>query len=120
MRLYLDDDSVNPLLIRLLRKAGHDVLLPADIGQVGCHDAVHLANAIRLDRAALTGNHVDFVPLHELIMTALSQHAGILLVRRDNDRNRDLKPAGIVRAIVNLLAAAIPISDNLHILNHWR
>lgn len=120
MRLYLDDDTVNPLLIRLLRKAGHDVLLPADIGQVGSHDAIHLANAIRLDRAALTGNHKDFVPLHDLVMTARGHHAGILLVRRDNDRNRDLKPAGIVRAIGKLLAGGVPIADNLHILNLWR
>ena len=32
----------------------------------------------------------------------------------------DLKPAGIVRAIRNLLAAGIPIRDEFHILNHWR
>jgi hypothetical protein len=43
-----------------------------------------------------------------------------MIVRRDNDPSRDLKPAGIVRAIRNLLAASIPIRDGFHILNHWR
>jgi len=32
MRLYIDDDSVDPGLIRLLRRHGHDVQIPADVG----------------------------------------------------------------------------------------
>jgi hypothetical protein len=47
-------------------------------------------------------------------------HLGILVVRKDNDLRRDLKPAGIVRALTNLLAAGVPIVDNYHILNHYR
>src|SRR5437879_1466277 len=47
MRLYLDDDLANPLLAGLLRKAGHDVVLPADVGMSGQDDAVHLTYAIR-------------------------------------------------------------------------
>jgi hypothetical protein len=31
MRLYIDDDSVAPGLLRLLRRDGHDVLVPTDI-----------------------------------------------------------------------------------------
>ena len=34
MRLYVDDDSVDPGLIRLLRRDGHDVQIPADAGLV--------------------------------------------------------------------------------------
>jgi hypothetical protein len=43
MRLYIDDDSVDPGLIRLLRRDGHDVQIPADVGLVGSSDQAHLA-----------------------------------------------------------------------------
>jgi hypothetical protein len=35
VRLYIDDDSVDPGLIRLLRRDGHDVEVPADVGLEG-------------------------------------------------------------------------------------
>jgi predicted nuclease of predicted toxin-antitoxin system len=54
MNLYLDDDSVDPLLVRLLRQAGHDVQCPQDVGRMGSHDAVHLRHAIQTDRVLLT------------------------------------------------------------------
>ena len=54
MRLYLDDDSIDPNLIRLLLRDGHDVQTPADVGLSGNSDQVHLAHAIRQGRAILT------------------------------------------------------------------
>jgi predicted nuclease of predicted toxin-antitoxin system len=120
MRLYLDDDSVAAVLIRLLQLAGHDVRIPADIGMAGEDDPVHLLHAIREDRALLSRNHDDFEQLHDLILQAQGHHPGILIVRRDNDPSKDLKPAGIVRAIRNLEAANIPIRDSFHVLNQWR
>ena len=53
-------------------------------------------------------------------MIAQGHHAGILIVRRDNDPHRDLKPRGMVRALRNLLAAGLTFPDQFHILNHWR
>jgi hypothetical protein len=50
MRLYIDDDSVDPGLIRLLRRDGHDVQIPADAGLMGSSDQVHFAHAIREQR----------------------------------------------------------------------
>jgi predicted nuclease of predicted toxin-antitoxin system len=120
MRIYLDDDGASPLLARLLRQAGHDVVLPASVGLAGRSDQVHLAYAIRDGRGLLTKNYGDFEELDELIIVAQGHHPGIFVVRQDNDPTRDLKPAGIVRAIGNLLAAGVPIPDNYHILNHWR
>jgi predicted nuclease of predicted toxin-antitoxin system len=120
MNLYLDDDSVDPLLAQLLRRAGRDVQIPADVGMVGRPDPVHLAHTIRQGRVLLTRNYRDFEDLHDLIMVAQGHHPGIFVVRQDNDPQRDLKPPGIVRAIGNLLAAGIPIADEYHILNHWR
>ena len=38
MKIYLDDDSASRRLSLLLRKAGHDVSLPADLGTSGAAD----------------------------------------------------------------------------------
>ena len=54
MRLYIDGDSVDPVLLRLLRRDGHDVQVSADIGLAGSSDQVHLAHGIRQARASLT------------------------------------------------------------------
>ena len=118
MMLYLDDDFAEALLVTLLRQAGHDVQIPADVGLVGEYDSVHLTHAIREDRALLSRNHDDFENLHDLIMQVQGHYPGLLIVRRDNDLARDLKPSGIVRALRKLLTASVPICDQFHILNH--
>lgn len=120
MRLHLDDDSASPFLARLLRQAGHDVQVPADIGKAGEDDAVHLTIAIDDDRVLLSHNYRDFQNLHNLIMKAQGHHPGIFLVRRDDGGKRSLSPRGIVVAIGKLLAAGLPVRDQVHILNHWR
>jgi predicted nuclease of predicted toxin-antitoxin system len=120
MLLYLDDDSADPLLVRLLIAASHDIQIPADVGLAGKKDPEHLMYAIKSSRVFLTHNHEDFELLHTLVLLVGGHHPGILVVRRDNDPTRDLKPKGIARAIRNLLAAGVPIPDELHILNHWR
>jgi hypothetical protein len=120
MKLYLDDDSIDNLLIRLLRKAGHDVEIPADVGLSGREDPVHLRYCVRVGRVCLSRNHKDFDHLHELILETQGHHPGILIVRKDNDPRRDLDAHGIVRAIAKLLAAGVAVGDQLHILNQWR
>jgi len=120
MNLYLDDDTVDKLLIRLLRRAGHDVLTPSEVGLSGKHDPVHLAHAIERDRVFMTMNYEDFEELHDLIMTAEGHHPGILIVRKDNDRRRDLTPSGIVQALANLKATGVELCDGVYVLNHWR
>jgi predicted nuclease of predicted toxin-antitoxin system len=120
MRLYLDDDSVAARLIALLRQAGHDVQIPADIGMAGEDDAVHLTHAVQDDRVLLTHNYHDFENLHNLVLAVQGHHPGILVVRREKDRKRNLKPVDIVRAIARLEASGTPIADSYHILNAWR
>lgn len=45
VRIYLDDDSANPLLATLLRRAGHDPIIPASVGLSGETDPVlHILN----------------------------------------------------------------------------
>ena len=120
MRLYLDDDTVHRLLVRLLRQAGHDVCLPSDVGLAGRDDAEHLAKAVVENRVLLTHNHGDFEKLHNLVMTVGGHHPGILVVCKENNPKRDLTQQGIVRAIAKLLASGASIPDQFHVLNHWR
>jgi hypothetical protein len=97
MNLYIDDDSVDGVLLRLLHRAGHDVQLRQDVGTAGENDPVHLAIAARSRRALLSRNHDDFRELHELVYYTGGAHSGILIVRYDNDTRRDLTQKGIVQ-----------------------
>ena len=121
MRLYIDDDSVDPGLIRLLRRDGHDVQIPADVGLAGISDQAHLAHAIRDRRAILTRNYRDFEDLHDLVVSASQgHHCGILVVLFDaNPRNR-MSLGDIARAVRNLENAGTAIADSYHELNHWQ
>src|SRR5262249_43641417 len=118
MKLYLDDNIASDLLLKLLRKAGHDVRSPSDEGLVGVPDPTHLTRAIRDDRACLTKDHDDYAILHTLLMQAQGKHPGILVVREDNDPSRDLTAKGIVNAIRKLELAGVPIANDFIILNH--
>jgi hypothetical protein len=120
MKLYLDDDSAAAVLVALLRRAGHDVQIPADLGIGGAHDPVHLTHAVLQDRVLLSHNYRDFEQLHDLVVAVQGRHLGILVVRKDNDPKRDLTMHGIVRAIANLLSSGTPIANAYHVLNHWR
>ena len=120
MNIYLDDDLAKRRLAALLRKAGHNVLVPSDVGNYGISDPSHLAYAARNGRVLMTGNHKHFEELHDLVRATGGTHPGILVVRKDNDPTRDMKDGDIVRAIANLEASGVPISNDLHILNQWR
>jgi len=121
MRLYIDDDSVDPGLIRLLRRDGHDVQVPTDVGLAGNSDQVHLAHAIRDQRAILTRNHRDFDGLHDLVVLAASgHHRGILVVLFDNNPRNNMSAGDIARAVRNLEKAGVAVADSFHELNHWQ
>jgi hypothetical protein len=120
MNLDLDDDSVDGVLLQLLHRAGHNVQLPQDVGISGESDPVHLTFSARSRRVLLSRNHDDFRELHELVYYTGGAHAGILIVRYDNDLRRDLSQKGIVLAIANLIAANAPVENEFIILNEWR
>lgn len=48
------------------------------------------------------------------------RHPVIFVVRKDNDRTRDISKKGVVSAIRRLIAAGTPTKDELVVLNHWR
>jgi predicted nuclease of predicted toxin-antitoxin system len=119
MNLYLDDNCVKASLAAFLRRAGRHVTLPADLGMAGATDARHLASCAARGLAILTRDHDDFLDLHDMIRATHGSHAGILVLRMDNDPARDMKDR-IVRAPANLEAAQIPVANDFHILDHWR
>jgi predicted nuclease of predicted toxin-antitoxin system len=120
MNLYLDDDTAKNALVGRLRKAGHQVVTPADASLAGAADPRHLLHAVLHGLVFLTKNHDDFADLHQLVQATHGRHAGIVAIRLDNDPTRDLKDAEIVRAIRNLEQSGAPIANEFHILNHWR
>lgn len=121
MRLYVDDDSVDPHLIGLLRRDGHIVQIPADVGMVGSSDQAHLAHAIRDRRAVLTRNSGDFDELHDLVVVAAGgHHEGILVVLFDNNPRNAMSAGDVARAVRNLENANVSIADAYHELNHWQ
>jgi predicted nuclease of predicted toxin-antitoxin system len=120
MKLYLDDDMASPLLAKLLQQDGHDVQTPMAVGLSGHDDPVHLRRAALDGRAIITANYDDFRDLHLLVVDLAGHHFGVLVVRHDNNPKRDMKAAGIVRALRNLRAAYVPIADQYIVLNHYR
>src|SRR5690349_3754429 len=120
MNLYIDEDSSQTILLKFLRRAGHDLVMATEAKGIGRSDAVHLNRAIAQGRILLTANHDDFKELHDLIQTAKGRHAGIFVIREDNDPARDLTPRGIVVAIEKFSKSGVEVANEFVILNHWR
>jgi predicted nuclease of predicted toxin-antitoxin system len=120
MNLYVDDNTCKALLVTLLRKAGHQVTVPADVGTAGAADARHLLYAVTHTLLVLTKDHNDFEDLHLVVQATHGQHPGILAIRLDNDASRDMKDRDIVRAIGDLERAGVPVANEFHVLNQWR
>jgi Domain of unknown function (DUF5615) len=104
----------------MLRKAGHDVLIPADIGMSGSHDAAHLLRSIQERRAILTKNYTDFDPLHDLVVGCDGTHFGVVVIREDDDPRKNMSFKHIVTAIANAERAYADFKDELVTLNDWR
>jgi len=120
MNLYLDDDIAKGALAARLRRAGHRVVVPADVNLSGAWDPGHLLHAARHGLVLISKNHDDFKELHLLVQATHGQHPGMAIIRADNDPRRDMKDADIVRAIRNLEQAGVSVLNEFHILNHWR
>ena len=120
MMLYLDDDSIASVLVTALRRAGHDVRTPAEVGLAGANDPVHFRQAICEGRSLLSRNYDDFEELHLLIRDAKGRHPGVLVIRHDNPRKRKMKSHDIVRALRKLEQFGVTITNEYIVLNHWQ
>lgn len=120
MKLYLDDDSVDRRLVAMLRSAGHSVVLPASVDLSGASDARHFIHAIQQSLVLVTRNYDDFLDLHEVVQAADGSHAGMLMIRSDNDPTRDMTLRQIVTAMDRLESSGVPTANQVFVLNHWR
>jgi predicted nuclease of predicted toxin-antitoxin system len=77
MKLYVDDDSIKKSLVALLRKAGHDVVVPGQAGLSNAPDPEHFLFAIKQRRVLLTKNYDDFKTLHLIVEEAGGQYPGM-------------------------------------------
>jgi hypothetical protein len=120
MKLYPDDDCVKKVLFAQLRRAGHDVRLPEDVGLAGKDDAVHLRHAVVNDRVFLARNYEHFANLHNLMIDSSGHHHGIFVILQDSNPKHNLSAFDTVRAIAKVLAAGVSVADQYIVLNHWR
>jgi hypothetical protein len=96
MRIYLDDNSTDPLLRALL------------------------LNAIGQGIVVLTSDRADFRDLHELVLISGGSHPGMLVVAYENNPKRDMKPKHIAAAVQKLERARLDMTSQVVVLNQWR
>lgn len=113
MRIYLDDNITDRRVVAQLRRMGHAVLLPAEVGHAEASDATHFAAAIRQGVVLLTQNAKDFLDLHDLILTAGGRHPGLPLLYLENDPGRDMTPRSIALALTKLETAGVPLGNHI-------
>ncbi len=120
MRILIDENMSSRRLVTRLQSTGQDVVLATDVGLGSIADARVLAWAVAQDRAVLTRDHEDFAALHDLVVSVGGHHAGILVVRFDNDPRHNLTERDITTALGNLASSGVTVVDAIHVLNHWR
>jgi predicted nuclease of predicted toxin-antitoxin system len=117
MKVLLDENLSDPRLAARLRASGHDPILAPDVGLLSATDARLLIFSITQDFPVLTRDSEDFEDLHDLVISAAGHHAGILIVRFDNDPRHNLTDRGIATAVGKLESSGIPVRDRIHVLN---
>jgi predicted nuclease of predicted toxin-antitoxin system len=119
MKLLLDENMSDRRLAARLRAQGHDPNLAADAGLPSVMDARMLSFSIAGALPVLTQDSDDFEDLHDVVIAAAGHHAGILIVRFDNDPRHNLTDRGIATALSKLESSTVPVRDRIHVLNQW-
>lgn len=78
VKLYLDED-VWVGLAEALRHGGYDVTAVSEFKRKGASDEEQLAHAAGENRAILTHNIKDFVPLAQMYADQNKPHAGMIV-----------------------------------------
>jgi predicted nuclease of predicted toxin-antitoxin system len=98
LNIYLDECAYAKQLVTLLQAAGQQVVTPADAETSGMDDEVHFRFAAEHGLVLITRDADDFAEIHK----ECQEHAGILAIHQDNNPDRDMSYADIVRAVGNL------------------
>jgi predicted nuclease of predicted toxin-antitoxin system len=115
LRLLIDEDAQDKVLVKILREAGHDLITVNEARLMGQPDQVVFNYALNNNRIILTFNCPDFEKLHQQTLT----HSGIFVVYQEANPNKKMSFKNIARAIANLEAANIPLANQFISLNHW-
>ncbi len=115
LKLLIDEDSQDKILVKFLREAGHDVVTVNEVSLMGQPDSIVLSYARQSNRILLTLNCRDFKALHQ----ANPNHSGILAVYQDALPSKKMSFKAIVAAIANLEAANMPLANQFIPLNQW-
>ncbi len=75
--------------------------------------------AIKKKRIILTSNCRDFSSLAKEYVKASKKYPGLFMVYKDNNREKDMSRAEIVKAIVNVEAAGLSLQSGIITLNHY-
>ncbi|MBX3077525.1 DUF5615 family PIN-like protein [Candidatus Obscuribacterales bacterium] len=124
LKLLLDEDSQDKILVAKLKNAGHDVVTAKDAGLLGQPDRFILAYAVANMRVVVTRNCADFCEEAAALKSAGEHHYGILLRYEKNDPEKDMTYDDIVRAIGNIDTAVktneIVLFDSEVSLSYYR
>jgi predicted nuclease of predicted toxin-antitoxin system len=115
LKLLIDEDAQDKVLVKLLKKAGHDVLTVNESGLSSQLDPIILSHACFTNRMLLTLNCRDFEALHK----ASPNHPGIFVVYQEANPLKKMSFKAIVKAIANLEAANVPLANQFIPLNQW-
>jgi len=97
--LYIDEDSMDRMLVRALRSRNVDVITVQEVKRTAYIDAEQLDWATAQNRVIYSGNIGDFYNLHTTYITEGRLHAGIILVQQQR-----YSVGEQLRGILNLMA----------------
>lgn len=97
--LYIDEDSMDCMLVRALRARNVDVITVQEVKRNAYIDAEQLEWATAHNRVIYSGNIGDFYNLHTTYITEGRLHAGIILVQQQR-----YSVGEQLRGILNLMA----------------
>ena len=117
MKLLLDERYANEIAVQL-RAAGHDAVTVSERGLRGMDDEPLLALAASDDRALLTNNARDFLPLVARWAASGEQHCGLLLTS-DASLPRGKHSIGVYVETLRALMDANPAPRALANRVHW-
>jgi hypothetical protein len=80
VRIYVDEDAEEYVVVAGLRNRGIDVLTSTDAGQGGTSDAAQLTYAAGQRRAIYSLNVGDFARLHRDYLAQAIEHYGVIVI----------------------------------------